>query len=416
MLRSPAIGERSHCFALPQPISVFLPTRDITHVPVPPVSLHFAYRSSAQLTLSDVKVKFARLLRRLRLLYTLPYYYGVAAFRYGFHPLSAVRSLSTALYERYWPEEAYGLGLLRPGANAHRSPQFLSKAHMVALQRRLNLEAWEFVLSDKGVFARFAMAASLPTPSLVALYYRNTAGCTGAGELLASGDEWRRFLETGTPQEFVVKPARSSYGSSVHLFRRKGRVFTDFHGRSFSAADLHTMLGSESGHDAMIIQERVHNHPDLVRLSGAEGLQTVRIVTFVGTDGTIHVVNAFFKPIVGRNHVDNFKHGATGNLLATVSLDDGSLRTGITHAPGGGILEVPRHPETGVIFGGFRLPYWVEACALARRAAAVFLPVRMVGWDVALSPAGPLLIEGNFWPDPPTMTCSLDRILETLKA
>jgi len=78
-------------------------------------------------------------------------------------------------------------------------------------------------------------------------------------------------------------------------------------------------------------------------------------------------------------------------------------------APGGGFLPVDRHPETGVTFSGFQLPFWAEVCALARRAARAFLPIRTIGWDFAMTAGGPCLIEGNFWADPLVCTGTLDE-------
>ena len=49
---------------------------------------------------------------------------------------------------------------------------------------------------------------------------------------------------------------------------------------------------------------------------------------------------------------------------------------------------------------GFRLPLWEEAKSLVARAATLFLPMRCIGWDVALTPSGPALIEANMWWDP----------------
>jgi hypothetical protein len=48
----------------------------------------------------------------------------------------------------------------------------------------------------------------------------------------------------------------------------------------------------------------------------------------------------------------------------------------------------------------FKLPHWQEARKLAERAARLFLPLRTIGWDVALTEEGPLLLEGNAEWDP----------------
>jgi hypothetical protein len=49
---------------------------------------------------------------------------------------------------------------------------------------------------------------------------------------------------------------------------------------------------------------------------------------------------------------------------------------------------------------GFQIPEWDGIKALAVAAARLFLPVRTVGWDVALGRSGPCILEGNIWYDP----------------
>ncbi len=41
------------------------------------------------------------------------------------------------------------------------------------------------------------------------------------------------------------------------------------------------------------------------------------------------------------------------------------------------------------------MPYWEEVKSLALRAATAFPWVHGVGWDIAISEQGPVLIEGN---------------------
>lgn len=38
---------------------------------------------------------------------------------------------------------------------------------------------------------------------------------------------------------------------------------------------------------------------------------------------------------------------------------------------------------------------WEEAFALVRGAAPHFLPLRTLGWDIAITPDGPMIIEAN---------------------
>jgi hypothetical protein len=70
-----------------------------------------------------------------------------------------------------------------------------------------------------------------------------------------------------------------------------------------------------------------------------------------------------------------------------------------------------------VVFRGFAIPLWAEACALVERAALAFLPLRTIGWDVAVTPRGALLIEGNVTWDPPQLGAEISsEILDAIKS
>ena len=53
---------------------------------------------------------------------------------------------------------------------------------------------------------------------------------------------------------------------------------------------------------------------------------------------------------------------------------------------------------TGIKFDGFEIPYWDEIKKMVLEAALVNDKVNIVGWDVAISKDGPVIIEGNRGP------------------
>jgi hypothetical protein len=104
------------------------------------------------------------------------------------------------------------------------------------------------------------------------------------------------------------------------------------------------------------------------------------------------------KLAVGRGATDNYDDGRTGNGFSEISIDDGVLGPLMVPAPGGfGYVSSPVAPGTGQRVEGRRLPCFAEACELVRRSAPLFLPMRTLGWDVALTPAGPVVVEANNW-------------------
>ena len=58
-----------------------------------------------------------------------------------------------------------------------------------------------------------------------------------------------------------------------------------------------------------------------------------------------------------------------------------------------------RHPDTDAQITGRVLPLWAETQALAARAHAAFADRLLIGWDIAITRDGPVLIEGNSGPD-----------------
>ena len=56
------------------------------------------------------------------------------------------------------------------------------------------------------------------------------------------------------------------------------------------------------------------------------------------------------------------------------------------------------HPMTGKRIPGTQIPYWEEAKAMCLEAMKAVPQVRFVAWDVAITPDGPVFIEGNSFP------------------
>ena len=64
------------------------------------------------------------------------------------------------------------------------------------------------------------------------------------------------------------------------------------------------------------------------------------------------------------------------------------------YKPGYG-SKVLEHPQTGVRFSGFQIPYFHDAVDLATRLHRYFYGVHSIGWDIAIRETGPMIIEGN---------------------
>lgn len=326
--------------------------------------------------------------------------------------LRAVRLCSK---EKFSPDEAFRLGLFKPNLSPEESSKHISRKKLTKVQEAVNPVSWAFLLKDKGIFYRYCMALGVPIPKLYAIFFRKTAGWPYNGSVLTTRDDWKRFFDSRLPSEFVIKPAQGAYGKGLNVFARSEKGFIDAFGKSYTAQQLYDFMLLHPETDSFVIQQRLKNHPELIRLSGTQSLQTVRIITFVDNNGQCRILHAHLKPIIGRHLVDTFIDGLTGNIEATISLDDGVLKPAnqIT-STGSGIKTISTHPETSVSFDRFQLPLWPQTCILVKETAPKFLPVRAIGWDVALTPDGPCIVEANIWWDPPNQHYCMNTILDAL--
>lgn len=327
--------------------------------------------------------------------------------------VALARALRLCRRQCFEPAEAFRLGLFQPGS-LPPSMEFVSRRQVTKIQEALNPAAWASLLKNKDLFYRYCTEVGVPIPRFYAVSLPGLPGWTANGQLLRTRDDWMAFFEQDLPAEFAVKPAEGAYGRGFDIFRRTPEGYLNAAGSSRQAGDLYDMLVAGAG-ERYIIQERLRSHPELTRLSGTEALQTVRLITLVA-DGRAHILHGHLKVIEKDEVVDTLLCGLAGNIEAPVDLQHGTLKTA-NRVPGTGtgVIAIPTHPRTRVAFDGFALPFWTEACHLTKQAALRFTPVRTIGWDVALTPDGPVMVEGNVWWDPPNQHGNMGELLKVLR-
>lgn len=139
-----------------------------------------------------------------------------------------------------------------------------------------------------------------------------------------------------------------------------------------------------------LVEDMIIQHPEMSRLSPTS-VNTVRMVTLMA-DGKPQLMYSLVRMGNGKNEVDNISSGG---------LYTGLDENGVAHHPAfcdktG--LYYDEHPVTGVKFDGFTIPDFARAKEMVLKAAACIEQMRYVGWDVAFTPEGPILVEGNNFP------------------
>lgn len=140
-----------------------------------------------------------------------------------------------------------------------------------------------------------------------------------------------------------------------------------------------------------LVEEELKQH-ERMKLLSPSSVNTLRIVT-IRHNGKAEVLYAVVRMGVGGACVDNT---CSGGIYAPIG-SGGVISKPAFRDSTGEYFEA--HPTTGTPLAGFEIPMFGEALELCRRAAAVVPQVGYVGWDVAITPDKPVLIEGNALPN-----------------
>ena len=138
----------------------------------------------------------------------------------------------------------------------------------------------------------------------------------------------------------------------------------------------------------LLIEKCIDQHDEMNRLYD-KSVNTMRMFTFY-KDGESFFLQAVLK-IGNGGVVDNF---SSGGMYTFVSNTGDVYVDAIDQADN----IYAKHPISQVDIVGFRVPMFQEAVNMVKECAKVVPEVAYVGWDVAISKKGPVIVEGNCFP------------------
>lgn len=137
----------------------------------------------------------------------------------------------------------------------------------------------------------------------------------------------------------------------------------------------------------IFLEELVIQHPEMNKLC-EKSVNTMRIMTF-NDHGKSRIIWMGLRVGNGINAIDNFH--AKG-MAVNIDVSTGKL---VGNAIDKDLNEYTEHPVTHVKFDGFQIPCFKEAKEMVLKASLESDKILVVGWDVAISDKGPVIIEGN---------------------
>ncbi|MDX9740774.1 MAG: sugar-transfer associated ATP-grasp domain-containing protein [Gammaproteobacteria bacterium] len=278
--------------------------------------------------------------------------------------------------------------------------QYLSHRRNHQIYRpAVNRGAQQHTLEDKWVTQLFLSGLSIPVARTWGLYHPGF-GATIDGAAFRTPEDVAAVLGPHLPLRLILKPRGGRKGRNILRAdlhpAADGGIGVTVDGAELSlAAFLETLpddaFGDYDGnYHGWLVQDCLRQHEFLDRIN-PHTINSMRVVTFIAADDTIGVHLAALRLGRAGGVADNWDRGG---LSVAIDVGTGTLGQGLAKPRYGGAW-TSVHPDTGERFEGRQLPEWPRVLEVCRRAAAAFSGIRAVGWDVALTPDGPVIIEGN---------------------
>ena len=205
------------------------------------------------------------------------------------------------------------------------------------------------------------------------LYQRDVAYISAAD--IASGGVMEKISDFAAlgHKQIVVKPQRMNRGRGVGVYEDLDAI--------------KELLTSSGGGvlEALIVQD------EALAAFNTSSVNTLRINTVNYGDGEVEVL----WPCLRMGHAGSFVDNAgSGGIFAAID----PLTGDIIGAADEKRHIFTEHPDSHKALSGYCIPQWKKACEMARQAASALPEATFVGWDLALTKDGWVLVEGNHTP------------------
>jgi hypothetical protein len=276
--------------------------------------------------------------------------------------------------------------------------EFVGQSKITKINRAINgASPFNQFLANKLYVEKLLAGFGVAGVTTLAIYGApETFPFLGNVKKISTKDGLQRFLDSASTPLFA-KPARSSLSLGTIAIASIDANATRLNltnGETVTFENFHAQIHDNYYTTGYMLQDMIRMDSELAPYSPT-AVGTFRIVT-CQTPAGIRPLYCLWKIPGANSMADNFWR--TDSLIANIDIDSGKI-TRCQQAKGLDAKEVDVHPDTDQPLVGLKIPKWEMIATAALNAAALFQQSRIIGFDIALSDTGPVIIEANSNPD-----------------
>lgn len=229
----------------------------------------------------------------------------------------------------------------------------------------------------------------IPSPELVGVYWRQMVHrFPQEGRVPVQA-----YLQEMTEGDMLFfKVLAGAEGKNIYAVQRTGEGTWAINGTDHPLSAAAQVFLTQDR--PLIIERGLAQHADEEALY-PNSVNTIRVLTMldVRNGGDPFIAAAVQR--IGCRRSEPADNWTRGGLSARVNLDTGQLSKA-TRLPDEDVKEwFSTHPDTGAQIEGVTVPYWREIHDLVMHSAKVLSFMEYVGWDIVVTPKGPVVLEAN---------------------
>jgi len=278
----------------------------------------------------------------------------------------------------------YQAGIVR-SIQRHSPMAWIQTGHAGLLARAFRADKKLEEINDKGSFDAILEKGKVPRLEIIAEISADQMKDSAAVKTLISALD--------AEDDLFLKPVRGRGGQgAIRLVRHedkwKGFRTSPACGKpdfTMTSSELAAQLARSSNHGSWLLQRRARNHPVIEKVFG-EALACIRLVCGIKPDEVV-----FLGAVMGVGKMDSVV--SQGGLTIDVDMETGRLGQAFHSSESQTFFDA--NPDNGLRISGLQLPDWQLLKKTAAMAHRQLPDYPFLGWDLALTPAGPLVVEAN---------------------
>ncbi|MEO9820524.1 MAG: sugar-transfer associated ATP-grasp domain-containing protein [Paracoccaceae bacterium] len=312
------------------------------------------------------------------------------------HGVSPFRQMREMASMRFGPgklanHEYYSTGVFDPEISIEDKKRYVGKIGSYEINvaaSPLKLTETRAFLRDKVMYTSLLRQLDLPTTETQAVAH--TSRMFGSLPVLRTVSDVEDFLRNTARYPLFVKPCEGAGSVGSALIKSCDADVLALGNGQHADVNGFAQEVVEDYPEGFIFQTTVKQHPDLVQMTG-EAVGTMRVVTTRDETGIAPLYTVWKIPSP-RAMSDNFWQ--SGSMVALIDDQTGQVqKCNIGSGLNAKLLD--KHPVSDMAFEGFQIPHWDQIQRVACEGHGLFPEFGIVGWDIAVGPDGPIIIECN---------------------